>query len=128
MTPAQRDLLIFGRDSQAAAQLLHSQSYYGFAASRAYYTMFYVAEALLLDHDLSFSKHSEVIAAFGQYFAKTGRVSTKFHRYLIRGMEVRHSGDYGGGSPVTEEESSEQLSRAEEFLHLGQQILGPILP
>jgi uncharacterized protein (UPF0332 family) len=33
--------------------------------------MFYVAQAFLAGEGLSFSKHSAVIAAFGQHFAKT---------------------------------------------------------
>ncbi len=49
--------------SLEAAELLGQQGYYGFAASRAYYAMFYAAEALLLERNLSFSSHSAVIAA-----------------------------------------------------------------
>jgi uncharacterized protein (UPF0332 family) len=44
------------------------------AASRAYYAMFSAARALLLSQGLDFSSHSAVIAAFGQHFAKSGRV------------------------------------------------------
>ena len=123
MTPAQRDLLMFGRDSQAAARLLHSQSYYGFAASRAYYTMFYVAEALLLDHDLSFSKHSEVIAAFGQYFAKTGRVSTKFH-HLRRTNSRCHFNTVSDGQII---DASPSAFIGEEVASVDQAILFPAL-
>jgi len=57
--------------------------------------MFYVAEAFLLGKGLAFSKHSVVPTAFGEHFAKTGIVPQEFHRYLLRGMEVRHAGDYG---------------------------------
>lgn len=38
---------------------------YDFAVSRAYYAMFYIAEAFLLGQDLSFSSHAGVISAFG---------------------------------------------------------------
>jgi uncharacterized protein (UPF0332 family) len=41
--------------------------------------MFYVAEAFLEGEGLSFSSHSAVISAFGQYFARTGRIPTDFH-------------------------------------------------
>ena len=53
-----------------AAQLLNDQGFHDFATSRAYYAMFYVAEALLLGEGLTFSKHSAVIAAFGKSFVK----------------------------------------------------------
>jgi uncharacterized protein (UPF0332 family) len=126
VTPEQQDLLLQARDSLAAARLLHAEGYYGFAAARAYFAMFHVAQALLLGRGLSFSRHSGVIAAFGQHLGKTGIVPLHFHRYLIRGIEVRHSADYGGSAQVTPEESSEQLSRAEEFMRLGDQQLGPL--
>jgi uncharacterized protein (UPF0332 family) len=45
--------------------------------------MFYAAEALLLDQDLSFSKHSAVISAFGQRFVKTGILDSSLHRHLL---------------------------------------------
>ena len=41
------------------------------AAGRAYYAMFYIAEALLNEKGLKFNKHSAVHAAFGEHFAKT---------------------------------------------------------
>ena len=53
MTEDQRELLEEARDSIAAARLLLDGGFPGYAASRAYYAMFYVAEALL--EELSFS-------------------------------------------------------------------------
>ena len=61
-----------------------------------------------------------------QHFAKTGVVPAKFHRYLLRGMEVRHAGDYGRAKSVTPAESEEQMARAEEFLDLAERLLGPL--
>jgi len=43
---------------------------YESSVSRAYYAMFYSAEAVLLTKDLSFSSHRGVISAFGEYFVK----------------------------------------------------------
>jgi uncharacterized protein (UPF0332 family) len=91
MMPEQADLLRQAHDSLAAAKILDAQGYHGFAASRAYYTMFYITEAFLLGQGLAFSRHSAVHAAFGEHFVKTGVVPSEFHRYLIRGMEVRHA-------------------------------------
>lgn len=65
MTPAQAALLQQASDSLAAARALLDLGYAGFAASRAYYAMFYIAEAFLEGEGLSFSKHSAVISAFG---------------------------------------------------------------
>ena len=62
MTSEQETLSLRAKESLAAAKLLHQSGYHGFAASRAYYAMFYMAEALLLGKNLAFSKHSAVIA------------------------------------------------------------------
>jgi uncharacterized protein (UPF0332 family) len=128
MMPEQLELLDQARDSLAAARILDAQGYYGFAASRAYYAMFYLAEAFLLGIGLAFSRHSGVHAAFGEHFVKTGAVPPEFHRYLIRGMEVRHAGDYGRGKSVTPAESVAQIANAEQFLALAERMIGPIRP
>jgi len=54
-----------------AARKLVSDGYYDFAASRAYYAVFYAASALLLHEGLEFRKHSGVIAAIHQQFIKS---------------------------------------------------------
>jgi uncharacterized protein (UPF0332 family) len=124
MKEEQRRLLEQAQESLEAAELLREAGYYGFAASRAYYAMFYVAEALLLDKGLSFSKHAAVLAAFGEHLVKTGLVGATFHRALVRAMAVRHAGDDGEPGCVTSAEAQEQLMRAREFLSLGEGLLG----
>jgi uncharacterized protein (UPF0332 family) len=88
--------------------------------------MFYIAEAFLLGEGLTFSKHSGVIAAFGQRFAKTGRVPQEFHRYLIEGEAARNVGDYDTGPGLSEKDAAEQIRRAEEFVKLAERLIGPI--
>ncbi len=126
MTPEQAALLQKAQDSLQAARLLSEQRFYDFAASRAYYAMFYVAEALLLGEGLSFSKHSAVIAAFGQRFAKTGRVPPEYHRYLIQGETSRNVGDYDIGPGLSEADAAEQITHAEAFVELAEQLLGSV--
>ena len=123
MTPNQSVLIQKARESLSAARLLQGRSYYEFAAARAYYAMFYVAEACLLSRGLSFSSHSAVIAAFGQHFAKTNVLPPDLHRALIRGMEVRQLGDYDSPGRVTEEECAEQITRADRFIQIGEDYL-----
>jgi len=118
MTPEQEALLSKARDSVRAARLLADAGLYDFAVSRAYYAMFYVAEAFLLGEGLSFSRHAGVIAAFGERFAKTGIVPVEFHRYLIEGQDKRNVGDYQIGPGLTDGQAAEQIARAEQFLNL----------
>jgi len=86
--------------------------------------MFYVVQAILLGKGLAFSKHGAVHAAFGEHFVKTGVVEAEFHRYLIRGMAVRHAADYGRPDSVPPEEAQQQIDHAHEFLELAERLLG----
>jgi uncharacterized protein (UPF0332 family) len=126
MKPEQGDLLRKAEDSLNAAKLMRENGYYDFAASRAYYAMFYVAEAFLLGKGLAFSKHSAVHAAFGEHFVRTGSVPADLHRALIHGMEVRQTGDYDYTKEVSPEEAVDQIANAEHFLEAATKILGPI--
>lgn len=126
MTEDQRELLRTARESLSAARLLLESRYFGFAASRAYYAMFYVAEAFLEGEELAFSKHAAVIAAFGKEFAKSGRVAPEFHRFLTRAFELRRDGDYGGTNAVSEEDARQTLDHAARFLDLAGRLIGPL--
>lgn len=128
MTEDEKDLLLQARESLSAARLLLQNGYPGYAASRAYYAMFYVAEAFLKTKELAFSKHSAVIAAFGREFANTGVVPTEFQGFLIKAQEMRHRGDYGGGALVDSDSAATQIEHAERFLEVAQQLMGPISP
>lgn len=78
MTKDQSELLEKAKASLKAAKMLDNEGFYDFAASRAYYTMFYVAEAFLLDKGMAFSKHAGVHSAFGKHFVKTGLIPPEF--------------------------------------------------
>jgi uncharacterized protein (UPF0332 family) len=119
-------LLLSARDSLAAADVLLSSGYPGYAASRAYYSMFYVAEAFLEGKELAFSKHSAVIAAFGREFARTGVVPKELHRFLIEAQELRHEGDYGSRHGVSIEQSNTVLDHARKFLDTAERLIGSL--
>ncbi|MBU2568399.1 MAG: HEPN domain-containing protein [Elusimicrobia bacterium] len=91
-------------------------SNYDTSVSRAYYSMFYYTEAVLLTKELRFSKHSAVIVAFGQHFCKTGEVKLELHNILRNGFEKRNIGDYLYMKEITKEEAEKMLKDAEYFV------------
>lgn len=95
----------------------------GFAASRAYHAMFYVAEALLSERDLRFRKHGGVHAAFAEAFAKTGELDPKYHRWLLAAFNKRIAGDYEVGAEITVEEVRIMTDQARQFLVAGKRCL-----
>ncbi|WP_258082997.1 HEPN domain-containing protein [Thermococcus thermotolerans] len=104
------------QESLEAAKTLLERGFYGFALSRAYYTMFYCTEAILLTKGISVSKHSTLIALFGKEFIKTGEVPHKFFTHLRTAFNLRQTADYSFVVGITEEEARENIRRAKEFL------------
>jgi uncharacterized protein (UPF0332 family) len=89
-----------------------------FAASRAYYAIFYTAEALILSRGLTFSKHTGVHAAFGKHFAKPAVLDPKYHRWLLEAFAARIAGDYDVDVVLEIEDVEETIRRAEDFLRV----------
>ncbi len=116
-------LISKARESAGAARLL-LERYPAFAASRAYYAMFYVAEAFLLEEGLSFSSHGAVIGAFGKHFAKAKKLPAEFHRYLIDGQDWRIKSDYDPHPDTSRDDAAEMIEQAEAFIALAEQHLG----
>ena len=67
-----------------------------------------------------------MIAAFGERFARTGRVPRELHRYLIDAQEDRLAGDYSALNAVAAEHAALQIARAEEFLAAAERLIGSI--
>lgn len=93
------------------------------AAGHAYYAMFYVAEALLLERDLTFSKHGAVHGAYGKEFAKTGDLDPKFHRWLLEAFRQRITAHYEVDPDITEDAVNTLIRHGEEFLSEGRAYL-----
>lgn len=123
MNPEIKALIEKAKRSQKAASKLFKGGDVDFAASRAYYSLFYTASALLLSRGLSFSSHSGVIANFGKEFARTGALNPKYHNYLIESQDRRNIGDYSLVAEVTEEQAQEMLEWANEFIQAAEDHL-----
>ena len=117
-------LLNLAEESHDAAKGLIKLGHPRFSAAQSYYTVFYLAQALLLSKGLVFSSHSAVVAAYGKEFAKTGLLDSKFHRYIIDAQERREVGHYGDQQEeVTSEQAMESIQWAEEFMQAVKEYL-----
>lgn len=106
-----------------AAETLLKEGDIDFAASRIYYAIFYIAEALLNEKDLRFRKHGGVHAAFGEHFVKSGLFDAKFHRWLLDSFDERIQCDYGVDLAITSEDVVKNIQRAREFLEVARRYL-----
>lgn len=89
------DLLAKSERSFAAAELLLGAGDADFAASRAYYGYFYVAQGLLIHRGIRPSSHAGVVGQYGLHFAKTEVLERRFGRMLDRAFALRQLADYG---------------------------------
>jgi uncharacterized protein (UPF0332 family) len=119
----QHALLNKARRSVLAGRRLAADGDLDFAVSRAYYAMFYSAQAFLLGQELRFSKHSTVIAAFGREFAKGDEMLQEFHSGIIEAQDARNAGDYQVDVSLSREDVLMHLDRAERFFHVAEQML-----
>jgi uncharacterized protein (UPF0332 family) len=85
-------------------------------ASRCYYAMFFLAEAVLLTRGLKASSHKGVISLFGEHFVKTGIFERELGKALSDAYDKRLIGDYGVGFAVVEREAEDMLRTSQDFV------------
>ena len=77
--------------------------------------MFHAATAALLVRGVKRSKHSGVIAAFGQHLVRTGEFSSDDQKALLAAFRDRTEGDYSGAFPA-EDEVERRIDEATRFV------------
>lgn len=85
--------------------------------------MFYTAQAFLLGRERRFSKHSAVIAAFGQEFARDDEALREFHHGIVEAQDARNVGDYQIDVTLSAEDVQGHLDRAARFIQVAGQML-----
>lgn len=127
MQPEIDDLLRRARHGLEAVRLLLEGGFYDIAASRAYYAMFYAAEAALLSKGIARSRHSGVIAAFNEYFVHTGLLPDALATALSNAFDQRNEADYGS-QPFARERAEALLKDTEDFVSAVEQFLATQSP
>lgn len=116
MKESTRQLISNAEETLQAAEILFKEEYLRDAVNRAYYGVFYVAEALLNEKDLRFKKHGSVHGSFSQHFVKTGIFDSKYHKLLTMSFSQRLLGDYDEVTRFTPEEVLQILEQAADFM------------
>ena len=116
-------LLLRAEEAINSADILVKEGYLADAISRAYYAMFHVAEALLNEKDLSFSKHGNVHGAFGEHYVKTGIFDKKFHKWLLAAFSRRIASDYDAAARFQSSSVKTMIDQAWEFLRAAKDYL-----
>ena len=111
------------REMLEVARLNLGNDYYGSTCNRAYYAIFYATSALLFTKEMSFGKHSAVLAAFRQHFIKTGEFDVRWSGIYQRVMSHRQSGDYDINVRVEKEQAANDVRDAQAFVEEVEQWL-----
>jgi uncharacterized protein (UPF0332 family) len=90
--------------------------FYATAVNRAYYAIFYAANALLSTKKLTRSKHSGVLSAFRQHFVKPGLVEAEFSDIYGLVMDHRHISDYELELVIGDQQAESDLRDAIRFV------------
>ncbi len=124
MTEEVKKLIEKAEHALEVAENLISGGYPSDAASKIYYSMYYAAQALLKSEGIDVIKHSAVESALGYYFAKTGRIDTKYHRILIDARKIREIADYDIEEEIVEPVASLKIEEGKAFLAAIKELLG----
>ena len=99
-----------------SAKLLLETGDYESAVSRAYYTMFYCAQALLIRKGIICSTHKGVISEFGKVFIKEGILPKELGKAINKAFMKRQLSDYSCEEVITKKDAEQSIQDAEVFL------------
>jgi len=123
LTPEVEAYLAKARHALEVAKKLQAGDDYSDAAGKAYYAMFYAAQALLKAHGIEVVKHSAVASILGRHFAKTGLLDPMFHRMFLNARRVREIADYGLFEEIIESSASMTLGESQALVAEIQNLL-----
>ena len=120
MLPDARTALIKYRlkaahERRDSSRLLLEHGNYKDSIGRSYYAMFTSVRALLAKDGVDFSKHAGVISYFQREYIKTGKIDSRFSKYISQAFQIRNNVDYADFFIVSQEDAREQFLRAQEL-------------
>lgn len=99
-----------------AANILLESGYPDIAASRADYSAFYAASALLISEGFKPKTHKGVLRTLNSEFIRTERLDQQLGQEIQWLSELRNLGDYGELRHVLREDAEKAISIATDFL------------
>lgn len=99
-----------------ASQSLLQNGYFEDAVSRAYYSMFLAAKALLKTKEYDAKTHKGIISRFGLEFVEKGFIEKEYGRAIHEAGELREEADYSTFRRISEEEANAVVDDAVRFL------------
>lgn len=105
------------------ARLMSETGHWRTCINRLYYACFYGVSALLLEKDMSFSKHTGVKAAFNREFILTGIIPKECGRLYNLLFKYRQQSDYEDFFSVDQGIVREWMVQSKRFVERISQVL-----
>lgn len=102
------------------ARLLQERGFPEACVSRAYYAMFYAAEAMLRHQGHATTTHRGLHVLFARHLVKPGSVPRRFGQMLSRAYQKRQVADYADDFVILPAEAVSVTAEAEAFVALAQ--------
>jgi len=109
-----------------AANYLFEGKFYFDSISRAYYSMYYSARALLSLKEIYPKSHRGVITQFGLEFVKQGFIDETLGKAMNYACDRRQEADYGVDLVISKEEAEDILDLANEFFEKVNEVIEKI--
>jgi uncharacterized protein (UPF0332 family) len=100
-----------------SAAVLFEMEDYDSTVSRAYFSMFYAAQAALLKETRALSSRQGIRSAFIDRFVKNGPLPTRAADVLERASELQEMGDYAYNFAVEQSDAEFILAESEAFVN-----------
>ena len=111
-----RDHITLAEECLEEAKNLLSNGFYRGAVSRAYYSMYHAAKALLLTKNVTPKKHTGVLRMLGLEFVNKGYLEEIYAEAYKYAFDIRQKADYGVEFKIEKEVTEEVVKNAEIFL------------
>lgn len=115
-SPEVSKLRTLARDALTVARDNIDSGHWRAGYNRLYYSCFYAARALLLQHGHTPQTHSGVKTQFSNHFVRTGILDDKLSSFYGKLMEARLDSDYETSFDPDPDQLQAWLPKAEEFI------------
>lgn len=116
-------LLEKAKEKIEVAKDLLQDGHYSDTVSRAYYSMFFSARALLHAKNIHPRTHRGVMVKLGEEYVSKGKISKQLFSEFASAQEEREKADYGLLSNTGKEDAADSIDSAEKFLACAKKIL-----
>ncbi len=93
------------------------------AADRAYFAMLHAASALLESDGIQARSHRRLLVAFGERYAKPGRIDPIHHRRMLDAFERRSLADYDPVAEFEPDDIAGAIAAAEAFIRAAADLI-----